>query len=84
MQAEKLTDMNREQLQAELDKALIDLEDLYELRHGFLGQTGVHIGARVLKSVRRQFELGEAKLKERIALLKGLLNRGDSHAGGEG
>lgn len=84
MQVEKLTDMNREQLQAELDKALADLEDLYELRRGFLGQTGVHIGARVLKSARRQFELGETRLKERVALLKGLLNKGDSHAGRPG
>ncbi|MBI4294998.1 MAG: hypothetical protein HY669_02385 [Chloroflexi bacterium] len=83
MEAEKLQNISRKQLQAELDRALADLEDLEELRHGFLGQTGVHIGMRVLKSARRQFEQEETRLKERIALLEGLLRRGDNHAGGE-
>lgn len=75
MEAEKLQNMSREQLQAELDRARADMEDLKELRQGFLGQTGVHIGMRVLTSARRQFEQEEARLKERIALLESLLHR---------
>ncbi|MBF8268010.1 MAG: hypothetical protein HW388_1518 [Dehalococcoidia bacterium] len=77
----ELLAMNREQLRTELDKALAGLEDLEELRRGFMGQTGVHIGMAVLTSARRQFEQGEARLKERIALLEELLHTGDSHAG---
>ena len=68
--------MSREQLQAELDKALAGMEDLEEMRSGFLGQTGVHIGMAVLTSARRQFEREEARLKERMALLEGLLHTG--------
>jgi len=74
--------MNQEQLQAEMDKALAELEDLEELRHGFLGQTGVHIGMRVLKSASRQFEQEEVRLKERIALLQKLLRTDDSSSPG--
>ncbi len=77
----ELLDMNREQLRAEMDKTLAALKDLEELRQGFLGQTGVHIGMRVLKSARRQFEQEEVRLKERIAILQKLLhadNGGDS------
>ncbi len=81
-EAELLT-MIPEQLRAELDRALADMEDLEQLKHGFMGQTGVHIGMRVLTSARRQFEQGEARLKERIALLEGLLHKGDNHAGKE-
>ena len=80
----ELPAMNREQLQADLGEALANLEDLYELRHGFFGQTGVHIGMNVLKSARRQFEREEARLKERIAELEKLLAAGDSHVGAEG
>ena len=69
----ELTGKSPGQLRAELDKARADLKDLYELRHGFFGQTGVHIGARVLKKARAQFEREEARLKERIALLEKLL-----------
>ncbi len=65
--------MNREQLQTELDKLLAELADLEELRHGVLGQTGVHVGMRVLKSARRQFEQEEVRLNERITILQKLL-----------
>ncbi|MBI4298054.1 MAG: hypothetical protein HY676_05955 [Chloroflexi bacterium] len=78
-----ILNMSQQQLQAELDKARRDLDDLEELRSGSLGQTGVHIGMRVLKSARRQFEREEARLKERIALLEELLRRGHYHAGEE-
>lgn len=69
----ELLALNPKQLQAELDKALADLKDIEELRHGFLGQTGVHIGMRVLQSARRQFEREDASLKARVALLEELL-----------
>lgn len=75
--------MNREQLQAELDKTLADLEDLEEQKRAFLGQTGVHIRMRVLEGARRRFKREEARLKERSVLPEKLLHRGDDHAGGE-
>lgn len=74
--------MNQEHLQAELDKALAELEDLEELRHGVLGQTGVHVGIRVLKSASRQFEQEEVRLRERIAFLQKLLRADDSRSPG--
>ena len=64
----------REEVLAELARAQEDLADLLELRSGFLGQTGVHIGMRVLTSARRQFEQEEARLKKRMALLERLLH----------
>lgn len=83
MRTENLTGMDQQQLQEALETARMELQDLYELRHGFMGQSGVHVGARLLKSARRQFELGEARLKERIAVLEGMLRGDDSHAGRE-
>lgn len=74
--------MNREQLRAEMDKSLVALKDLEELRQGFLGQTGVHISMRVLKSARRQFEQEEVRLKERVALLQKLLRGSDNNSPG--
>jgi len=73
--------LSGERLQGELDKALASLEDLEELRGAFLGQTGVHIGIRVLKSARFQFEQEENKLKDRIAVLKKLLNADKDSSG---
>lgn len=78
----ELLEMNREQLRAEMDKSLVALKDLEELRQGFLGQTGVHIGMRVLKSARRQFEQEEVRLKERVALLQKLLHGSDNNSPG--
>jgi len=57
---------DEERLREELDRALAELEDLEELRRGFLGQTGVHIGG----GARRRYEQEEAELKARIALLE--------------
>lgn len=74
----ELLAMNQEQLRAEMDKAIAELTDLEELRQGVLGQTGVHVGMRVLKSARRQFEQEEVRLKERIVTLQKLLDGGDS------
>lgn len=64
-------------VQQELEEARAELEDNAELRRAFLGQTGVHIGIRILNSARRQFDREEARLKERIALLEKLLNNCD-------
>ncbi|MEK7847326.1 MAG: hypothetical protein AAB270_00215 [Chloroflexota bacterium] len=85
MRTENLTDMDQQQLQEALETARMELQDLYELRHGFMGQSGVHVGARLLTSARRQFEREEARLKERIAVLEGLLRRDGNPAreGGE-
>lgn len=69
--------MDREQLQAELDRAKADLEDLEELKRGFLEQTGLHMGLRDRIHTRRQFGEEEARLKERIALLEKLINSVD-------
>ncbi|GEM_PF-6872566 len=64
---------SHEQLQAELDQVLADLEDLKALRHGFLGQTGVHIGMRLLRQVTAQLDSEEAKLQEQREQLRALM-----------
>ena len=66
MPSRDLSDTDEERLREELDGALAELEDLEELRRGFLGQTGVHIGG----GARRRYEQEEAELKARIALLE--------------
>ena len=73
--------LRREQAEAELAKAKAELEDVLAMRCAFLGQTGVHIGARILKSFRRQNEGDEARLRERIAVLEAQLHRLGSSGG---
>ncbi len=73
--------VDRQQLQAELDKALLELEDNEQLRSGFLGQTGVHIGARMLRAAQGHFDREEARLRERIAVLRKLLATCDGVVG---
>lgn len=76
MAEKELASMSSEELQAELRKAQEALADLEEERRAFLGQTGVHIGVRILQSFRRQVERDEARIKERIASIERLLGSG--------
>lgn len=69
----ELSALSQAQLQVELDGVLADMEDLRELRRGFLGQTGVHIGMRVLRQVTSQLDSEEARLKKQRERLDGLL-----------
>ncbi len=67
--------LSQEELEAELAKAHAELEDVLAMRRAFLGQTGVHIGARIMTSFRRQTEGDEARLRGRIAALEARLQR---------
>ncbi|MBI2304846.1 MAG: hypothetical protein HYU86_08905 [Chloroflexi bacterium] len=77
------TFFTREELQAHLEEALAALEDLEEERRRFLGQTGVHIGVRIIQKMRRQFEREEAELRERIHFLKASLESPKERREGE-
>ena len=66
MPSRDLAETDEERLREELDRALAELEDLGELRRGFLGQTEVHIGG----GARRRYEQEEAELQAHIALLE--------------
>ncbi|MBI2918116.1 MAG: hypothetical protein HYY01_08985 [Chloroflexi bacterium] len=66
----------RDGLQAELAQVEAELEDLRELRRGFLGQTGVHIGYRVLRQVTSQLDSEEARLGKKLERLRGQLHEG--------
>lgn len=64
---------DRSALQAELAQVEAELEDLRELRRGFLGQTGVHIGYRVLRQVTSQLDSEEARLRQKLERLWALM-----------
>jgi len=76
--------MDRQQLKAELARAVADLEDLEELWRSFAGQTGVHIGGKLREGVRRETEGEEARLRERIAELQRLLHEDGDEADNDG
>ncbi|MDP2726914.1 MAG: hypothetical protein Q8P59_05175 [Dehalococcoidia bacterium] len=71
---EELDTMTAEELKAELERTELELADLDEERHAFLGQTGVHIGVALLRSRRRQYEREEEALRGRIAAIKAQLD----------
>lgn len=71
-----LDSMSNDQLQAELDKAEAALQDLQEERQFTLGQTGVHIGASRVASLRAQWDREERALMERITAIRKLLQEG--------
>lgn len=70
---EDLGGLGQVELLAELKKAESELEDVEEMRLFTLGQTGVHLGAGRAKSLQGTWDRDEARLRERITAIKGLL-----------
>lgn len=68
-----LTQMSREELEAELEKARQELEWNEEDRLANLGQTGVHVGVGHIQRVHAQFDREAQRLRERIAQLEAAL-----------
>lgn len=67
---------------AELKMAQAALEDLEEERRFTLGQTGVHLGAQRVRSLRAAWDREEARLRQQIAALKAQLEGMASDAPG--
>lgn len=65
-----LEGMTPEELSKALTYAEEHLEELIEDRTMTLGQTGVHMGMRELKRIRRTFERDEERLQERMSVIR--------------
>ena len=74
MEIEDLTKLTQEALLGELKMAEEQLEDLYEERRIYLGQTGVHVGVRQLERFRRQIARDEERLLQHINSIKALMD----------
>jgi hypothetical protein len=68
-----ISDLDRDALLAELEKARSALEDAEEMRRFTLGQTGVHIGMRQLKAMQTTWMRDEERFRARIAAIEALL-----------
>ena len=66
--------MTREELERELHNTLAELEEVEEMRRAVLGQTGVHVGARLLRQHRARFDRDETRLEARLAEIRAQLD----------
>ncbi len=62
--------MTREELEHELQKVQEELDEVEEMRQAVLGQTGVHVGARLLAQHRARFDRDQARFEKRIAEIR--------------
>lgn len=62
--------MTREELERELQATLAELDEVEEMRRAVLGQTGVHVGARILQQYRTRFDNDQKRFEERAAQLR--------------
>ncbi len=65
--------MTREELEHELQNIQAELEEVDEMRRAVLGQTGVHVGARILAQHRARFDRDQARLQNRLAEIRAQL-----------
>ncbi len=65
----------KEALLAELVQAQAELDDVTEMRLFTLGQTGVHLGAGRMNTLQASWDRDEARLRQRIDEIEGLLER---------
>ncbi len=72
-EARTVKTMTVEELREELREAEEALEDVREERRFTLAQTGVHIGARELKTMLHRWERDESRLLERLDEIKARL-----------
>lgn len=61
--------MTREELERELQATLAEMDEVEEMRRAVLGQTGVHVGARILQQYRTRFDNDQKRFEERAAQL---------------
>ncbi|MBI5031882.1 MAG: hypothetical protein HZB51_15235 [Chloroflexi bacterium] len=66
--------MIREELERELENIQAELEEVAEMRSAVLGQTGVHVGARLLQQYRARFDRDQARLEARLAEIRAQLD----------
>lgn len=66
--------LTREELERELQTALAELDEVDEMRQAVLGQTGVHIGMRLLRQYQARFDRDRQRLEARAAQLRAWLN----------
>ncbi len=62
--------MTREELEHELQTVQEELEEVEEMRRAVLGQTGVHVGARLLAQHRARFDRDQARFEKRLAEIR--------------
>ncbi len=62
--------MTREELEHELQTVQEELEEVDEMRRAVLGQTGVHVGARLLAQHRARFDRDQARFEKRLAEIR--------------
>jgi len=66
--------MTREALERELQNIQAELEVVEDMRRAVLGQTGVHVGARLLQQHRARFDRDQARLEVRLAEIRAQLD----------
>ncbi len=75
--------MTREELERELQNTQAELDEVNEtpalacgasVRQAVLGQTGVHVGARLLQQHRARFDRDQARLEARLAEIRAQLD----------
>lgn len=66
--------MTREELERELQNTEAELDEVNEMRQAVLGQTGVHVGARLLQQHRARFDRDQARLEARLAEIRAQLD----------
>jgi hypothetical protein len=66
--------MTREELERELQNTQAELEEVDDMRRAVLGQTGVHVGARLLQQHRARFDRDQARLEARLAEIRAQLD----------
>jgi hypothetical protein len=62
--------MTREELEHELQTVQEELEEVDEMRQAVLGQTGVHVGVRLLQQYRARFDRDQARFEKRLAEIR--------------
>ena len=68
--SEDLSQLSVEQLFQELEAAQASLDDVLEERLFVLRQTGAHLGASKVASLRAAWDRDESRLRDRIAALQ--------------
>ena len=66
--------MTREELERELQNIQTELDEVNEMRQAVLGQTGVHVGARLFQQHRARFDRDQARLEAHLAEIRAQLD----------
>jgi hypothetical protein len=71
----ELEELSNDKLLQELGKAETELEDVEEIQHFALRQTGMRINVQPFTSMRASWEREEARLRRRVEAIRTLLAR---------